>query len=279
MAISAAEVAKLRKMTGAGMMDCKKALEESGGDYEKAVEVIRKKGQLVASKRADREATEGCVLSGVSSDGKSGAVVVLNCETDFVAKNEDFVKFTKGILEAALTSKPENMEALKALSVNGTTIANGINDRLAAIGEKIELSAFDTLQAEQVVAYIHPGNKLACVVGFNQTLSNIQTGKDVAMQVAAMNPVAVCKESVPLSVVEKEKEIAKEQTLNDPRNQGKPEVIVARIAEGKLEKFFKENTLMSQEFIKDSKLTVAQYIESAQKGLLVTGFIRQQLGE
>jgi len=239
MSVTTADVVKLRHATGAGMMDCKNALVEAEGNFDRAVEIIRERGKLVASKRADREATEGCVLAGVTGDKKFGAVVVLNCETDFVAKNEDFVKFTKGILEAALTSKPENMEALKALSVNGTTIANGINDRLAAIGEKIELSAFDTLQAEQVVAYIHPGNKLACVVGFNQTLSNIQTGKDVAMQVAAMNPVAVCKESVPLSVVEKEKEIAKEQTLNDPRNQGKPEVIVARIAEGKLEKFFK----------------------------------------
>lgn len=279
MAISAAEVAKLRKMTGAGMMDCKKALEETDGDYEKAVEFIRKKGQLVASKRADREASEGCVLSGITQDGKLGAVVVLNCETDFVAKNEDFVKFTQGILNVALASKPADMEALKQLSVNGTSIANGINDRLAAIGEKIEFSYYGILEAEQVVAYIHPGNKLACLVGFNQVLNNLQTGKDVAMQVAAMNPVAVSKESVPLSVVEKEKEIALDQTKNDPRNQGKPEIIVSRIAEGKLEKFFKDSTLMSQEFIKDSKQTVAQYLESAQKGLVVSKFIRQQLGE
>ena len=279
MAISAAEVAKLRKMTGAGMMDCKKALEETDGDYEKAIEFIRKKGQLVASKRADREASEGCVLSGITQDGKLGAVVVLNCETDFVAKNGDFVKFTQGILDVALASKPADMEALQQLSVNGTSITNGINDRLAAIGEKIELSYFGTLEAEQVVAYIHPGNKLACLVGFNQVLNNLQTGKDVAMQVAAMNPVAVSKESVPLAVVEKEKEIALEQTKNDPRNQGKPEIIVSRIAEGKLEKFFKDSTLMSQEFIKDSKQTVAQYLESAQKGLVVSKFIRQQLGE
>ena len=277
MAISATEVAKLRKMTGAGMMDCKKALEEANGDYDKAIEIIRKKGQLIANKRADRDATEGCVLAGVTPDNKSGAVVVLNCETDFVAKNEDFVNFTQGILNAALANKPADVEALKELTVNGTTIANGINDRLATIGEKIELS-FYGIEAEQVVPYIHPGNKLACVVGFNQQLSDVQAGKDVAMQIAAMNPVAVNKESVSASVIEKEKEIAADQTKNDPKNQGKPEAILAKIAEGKLEKFFKENTLMSQEFIKDSKVSVAQYLDSSQKGLVVSSFIRQQLG-
>ena len=278
MAISATEVAKLRKMTGAGMMDCKKALEEANGDYDKAIEVIRKKGQLIANKRADRDATEGCVLSGVTPDNKFGAVVVLNCETDFVAKNEDFINFTQGILNAALTNKPADAEALKELTVNGTSIANGINDRLATIGEKIELSFYGVIEAEQVVPYIHPGNKLACVVGFNQQLSDIQIGKDVAMQIAAMNPVAVSKEAVSAAVVEKEKEIAIDQTKIDPKNQGKPEAILIKIAEGKLEKFFKENTLMSQEFIKDNKVSVAQYLDSSQKGLVVSSFIRQQLG-
>lgn len=278
MAISATEVAKLRKMTGAGMMDCKKALEEANGDYEKAVDIIRKKGQLVASKRADRDADEGCALAGVSTDGTTGAVVVLNCETDFVAKNEDFIKFTQGILQAALDHKPADIEALKKLSVNGVTIADGINDRLAAIGEKIDISYFGMIQAAQVVPYIHPGNKLATLIGFNRKLVDIQVGKDLAMQIAAMNPVAVDKSSVSEKTIQKEKEIALDQTKNDPKNVGKPENILTKIAEGKLEKFFKENTLLNQEFIKDNKHTVGQYVESIDKGLVPTEFIRQQLG-
>ncbi len=278
MAISATEVAKLRKMTGAGMMDCKKALEEANGDYEKAVDIIRKKGQLIASKRADRDADEGCALAGINADGTYGAVVVLNCETDFVAKNEDFIKFTQGILQAALDNRPTDAEALKNLTVNGVSVADGINDRLAAIGEKIELSYFGKIEAAQVVPYIHPGNKLVTLIGFNKKLADIQIGKDLAMQIAAMNPVAVDKASVPASVVAKEKEIALDQTANDPKNSGKPENILTKIAEGKLEKFFKENTLLNQEFIKDSKMTVTQYIQSIDKELVPTGFIRQQLG-
>ena len=278
MAISATEVAKLRKMTGAGMMDCKKALEEANGDYEKAVDVIRKKGQLIASKRADRSADEGCALAGVNADGTTGAVVVLNCETDFVSKNADFIKFTGEILQAAIDQKPADIEALKKIIVNGVSIADGINQRLATIGEKIELSFFGMLNATQVVPYIHPGNKLVALVGFNKKLADLQIGKDIAMQIAAMNPVAVDKANVPAKVIEKEKEIALDQTKNDPKNAGKPENILERITEGKLEKFFKENTLLNQEFIKDNKHTVAEYINSVDKGLAPTEFIRQQLG-
>ena len=274
MAISAAEVAKLRKMTGAGMMDCKKALEEADGDYEQAVAVIRKKGQLVASKRADRDAIEGCVIAKVSDDATKGVVIVLSCETDFVAKGADFIKFTEDVAIAALNSGATDLDAVKQLTVNGISVAEGVNEKVAVIGEKIELSFFETLEAAEVAAYIHPGNKLACVAGFNKKLSNPQTGRDIAMQVAAMAPVAVDKESVPDSVVAKELEIAVDQTKNDPKLAGKPIKMIEQIAQGKLEKFFKEMTLINQEFIKDSKKTVADYLREADKDLKVTKFIR-----
>jgi elongation factor Ts len=274
MAVTAQDVAKLRKITGAGMMDCKKALEEAAGDYDKAVEIIRKKGQMVANKRADRDASEGCVIARVGADGTTGVVVVLNCETDFVAKNEDFVRFTESIADAALAGNAADLEALLALPAGKVSVAEGINDRLAAIGEKIELSFYKKVSAASVTAYIHPGNKLACLVGFSKALKDPQIGKDVAMQVAAMSPVAVDKDSVAPAVVAKEREIAIEQTANDPKNANKPAAIVEKIAEGRLEKFFKENTLMNQEFIKDGKLTVAQYLSNADKDLKVTEFVR-----
>ncbi|MBR3288055.1 MAG: translation elongation factor Ts [Bacteroidales bacterium] len=277
MAVTAADVAKLRKLTGAGMMDCKKALVEADGDQEKAIEIIRKKGQLIANKRADRTASEGCVLAKVSADGKTGVVAVLNCETDFVAQNADFVRFTQDIVDLALQQNPADLEALLALRMGGITVAEGVNDRMAAIGEKIELSFYQKISAEQVVAYVHPGNRLACVVGFSKPLADIQVGKDVAMQVAAMNPIAVDKALVPADVVAKEREIAVDQTKNDPKNANKPAAIIERIAEGKLEKFFKESTLLNQEFIKDGKMNVRQYIESADKDLQVTGFARYAL--
>lgn len=277
MAITALEVSKLRKMTGAGMMDCKKALEDADGDYDKAIEIIRKKGQMVANKRADRDAAEGCVIARVSADGKTGVLVTLNCETDFVAKNEAFVKFTESIADAALLGDASDIEALKGLSLGKITVDEGINDRLAAIGEKIELSFYKKISAGQLVAYIHPGNKLACLVAFSKTLGNIQTGKDVAMQIAAMSPVAVDKEFIPASVVAKEREIAVEQTANDPKNANKPAAIIEKIAEGKLEKFFKESTLLNQEFIKDNKKTVGQYLAEVDKDLKVTEFIRYAL--
>ena len=277
MAISASEVAKLRSMTGAGMMDCKKALEEANGDYEQAVSIIRKKGQLVASKRADREATQGCVIAKVSADATKGVLTVLSCETDFVAKGADFIKFTQDVTDTALNSGAANLDAVKQLIVNGISVAEGVNEKVAVIGEKIELSFFDRLEAAEVVAYIHPGNKLACLVGFNKKLNDPQTGRDIAMQVAAMAPVAVDKESVPASVVAKEMEIAIDQTRLDPKNADKPAAMIEKIAQGRMVKFFKEMTLLNQEFIKDNKLTIADYLKQADKDLKVTKFVRFSL--
>jgi elongation factor Ts len=277
MALTAADINKLRQMTGAGMMDCKKALEEANGDFEKASEIIRKKGQLVAAKRADREATQGVVLSNVSADGTFGVLTVVCSETDFVAKNESFIKFATDINDVAVAKKPADIDALKALKVGNLTVADAVMEKVAVIGEKIDLIHYYKIEAAQVVAYIHPGNKLATVVGFNKKLADIQVGKDVAMQVAAMSPVAVDKESVPATVVAKEREIAKEQTLLDKKNEGKPANIIEKISEGRLEKFFKENTLISQEFIKDSKHTVGDYLKSIDKELKVTGFLRYTL--
>ena len=277
MAISATEVATLRKMTGAGMMDCKKALEEANGDYEQAVAIIRKKGQLVASKRADREATEGCVIAKVSVDATKGVLTVLSCETDFVAKGADFIKFAEDVANAALQTGVAELDAVKQLTVNGLSVADGVSEKMAVIGEKIDLTFFSSLEAAEVVAYIHPGNKLACLVGFNKKTTDPQTGRDIAMQVAAMAPVAVDKESVPAGVVAKEIEIATDQAKIDPKNEGKPAEMIERIAKGKLEKFFKEMTLINQEFIKDGKKTVADYLKEADKDLKVTNFIRFSL--
>ena len=271
--ISSADVVKLRKSTGAGMMDCKKALEEAKGNFDKAVEIIRKKGQLVASKRADREATEGVVLAKVSSDMKSGVMIVLNCETDFVAKNQGFISFAESILDLAITKLPANLEELKKLSLGDKTVADGINQQIAAIGEKIDLSFYEKLSAAQIVPYIHPGNKLASLVGLNKVLTNPQIGKDVAMQVAAMDPVAVDKNQVPQNIIDKEIEIGKDQA----RREGKPEDILEKIAVGKLNKFFKEKTLLNQEFIKDNKKTILQYLQENDKDLTVTGFVRYGL--
>lgn len=277
MAISAADVNKLRQMTGAGMMDCKKALEESNGDFEKAIETIRKKGQLVAAKRADREASEGVVLSKVSSDGTFGALTVVCCETDFVAKNDSFIEFATSISDLVISQRPADLESVKKLKLGNKTVSDAILEKVGLIGEKIDLINYSVVQAAQVIAYIHPGNKLATLVGFNKKLSDIQTGKDVGMQIAAMNPVAIDKDVVPAEIVAKEKEIALEQTKLDKKNEGKSEAIIAKIAEGRLEKFFKDNTLLNQEFIKDSKLTVRQYVAAHDKDLKVTGFVRYSL--
>ena len=273
MAITAADVSKLRKMTGAGMMDCKKALTEAEGDFDKAVEIIRKKGQAVASKRADRDATEGVVLANVSDNAKSGALVVLNCETDFVAKNESFVDLTNSILDVALKNLPENLDALKGLELNGSKISDLVVEQVGVIGEKIELSFYGKISAEFVVAYIHPGNKLAALVGFNKSGFDVQVAKDVAMQVAAMNPVAVSRDSVPADVKEKELEIGKEMA----RNEGKPEQMLDKIAQGRLNKFFKENVLLEQSFVKDNKVTIDKYLKGVDKDLTVTEFIRFSL--
>ena len=268
--IKAADVAKLRKMTGAGMMDCKKALQEADGDFDKATEIIRKKGQAVANKRADKEATEGVVLAKASGDGTKGFIIVLNCETDFVAKNDDFIKFAESILDLALENQPANLEELNSLSLSGKTVSDAVTEQIGIIGEKLELSFYNKIDATQVTAYIHPGNKLATIIGLNQAVSNEQVGKDVAMQVAAMGPVALDKDDVPQDIQDKEIEIGKEQA----RKEGKPEAILEKIATGKLNKFFKENTLLNQDFVKENKKSVKQYLQEIDKELTVTGFIR-----
>jgi elongation factor Ts len=275
MAITAADVMKLRKATGAGMMDCKSALADANGDFDAAIQIIREKGKLVASKRSDREASEGVVLAGVSNDSKFGAIVVLNCETDFVAKNENFVKLTQKFLEVAITNKPADLDALKELELEGRSIASHVIEQTGVIGEKIELSYYSKIEAESAIPYIHPGNKLATLVGFNQSGVDTQVMKDVAMQIAAMSPVAVDKDDVPAEVVAKELEIAKEKF----RLEGKPEAMLDKIAQGALAKFFKESTLLNQSFVKDNKQTVKDYLSSADKGLTVTKFDRFALAE
>ncbi len=273
MAITMAEISKLRTMTGAGMMDCKNALTESAGDFDKAIEIIRKKGQAVAAKRSDREASEGCVLA--AAQGEFAAVLALKCETDFVAKNTEFVALTKDILNLAIDTKAADLNTLKASNLNGSTVEQLIVDRTGITGEKMELDMYEFVTGPTTVAYIHPGNKLATIVAFNQADVDAQVAKDVAMQVAAMNPVAVAKENVPAEIIEKEKEIAKDKA----RQAGKPENILDKIAEGAMVKYFQENTLLEQAFIKDGKTTVAQYLNGASKGLTVTSFKRVTLNQ
>jgi len=268
--INAADVAKLRRVTLAGMMDCKKALEESDGNFDKAIEIIREKGQAVANKRADREATEGVVLAKVASNGKLGVMTVLNSETDFVAKNAKFQELANKIIDIALAKNPADLEALKALPLEGGTVGGKIIEFVGIIGEKLDLSYFEKIEAAHVQAYIHPGNRLATLVGFTKAGLDVQVYKDVAMQVAAMNPVAVDKADVPEKVVAQELEIGREQARLD----GKPEEMLDKIAQGKLGKFFKESTLLNQEFVKDNKQTIGQYLKSVNKDLSVTGFKR-----
>ena len=275
MEISAADVMRLRKATGAGMMDCKSALAEAEGDFNRATDIIREKGKLVASKRADRAATEGVVLAKVNESKKSGALLVLNCETDFVAKNEAFVAFAVKILDAAIANNAADLDAVKALVIDGRTVENLVIEQTGVIGEKLDLPYFSKLDAETVVAYIHPGNRLSTLVGFNKADVDAQVTKDVAMQVAAMNPVAVDKANVPAEVVEKELEIAKEKF----RQEGKPEAMLDKISQGAFEKFFEENTLLNQAFIKENKQTVSDFLKSQDKGLTVTGFFRYNLAD
>jgi elongation factor Ts len=275
MGISAADVMKLRKVTGAGMMDCKAALADAEGDFDRAIDIIREKGKLVASKRADREATEGVVLAKVDASGKKGALVVLNCETDFVAKNEAFVAFAEKILDAALANNAADLAAVKALVLDGRTVENLVIEQTGVIGEKLDLPFYAKLDAETVVAYIHPGNKLSTLVGFNKAGLDNHVAKDIAMQVAAMNPVAVDKDFVPAEVIAKELEIAKEKF----RQEGKPEAMLDKISQGALVKFFKENTLLNQAFIKENKQTVLEFLQSVDKSLTVTGFVRFNLGD
>jgi elongation factor Ts len=250
------------------MMDCKNALEEAGNDYEKAMEIIRKKGQAVAAKRSDREASEGCVLA-AEKDGYA-AIVAVKCETDFVAKNADFVAMTQTILDAAIANKPANKEALLSVKMSdGRSIEEHIINRIGVTGEKMELGFYEFVEGAATISYIHPGNKLATIVSFNKPLER-QVARDVAMQVAAMNPVAILPTDVPQNVIDTEKEIARDKA----RQAGKPENILDKIAEGALQKYFKENTLLQQEFIKDAKLTIEQYLKQQEKELTVTAFKR-----
>jgi elongation factor Ts len=271
--VTAADVAKLRKACGAGMMDCKNALVESNGDFEKAIELIRERGKAIANKRADREASEGVVLAKANASGSHGAMVVLNCETDFVAKNNDFIALAQSILDVAIEKNPTNLDALKALEIKGRKIGDLVMDQSGVTGEKFELSFFDRIEAAKVVPYIHPGNKLATLVGLNKADVDTQIGKDVAMQVAAMNPVAVDKDFVSEDIRKKEFEIGREQA----RLEGKPENMLDKIAEGKLQKFYKESTLLNQDFVKDNKMTVGTYLKQINKELTVTGFKRVSL--
>jgi elongation factor Ts len=273
MAITAADVNKLRQTTGAGMMDCKKALEEANGDFEAAIDFLRKKGQKVAANRSDRDAKEGLVLAHTSADNKKGQLIVVNCETDFVAKNDDFNVFANNIATIALDKNPSSIDELKGLPYNSEiTVGDKFIEQIGKIGEKIDLPFYENVMAEKVVAYNHPGNRLACVVAFNKEISD-ESAKDIAMQVAAMAPVAVDKEGVDAAMIERELEIAREVI----RAEGKPEDMVEKIAQGKIAKFYKESTLLNQEFIKDNKMTVRQYLQSIDKDLTVTGFKRFSL--
>lgn len=275
MTIKAADVAKLRKMTGAGMMDCKNALEEACGDFDRANEIIREKGKLVAAKRADRDANEGAVLAKTADNKKVGAIITLNCETDFVAKNADFVALAQSILDIAIKEKPETLEELKALKLSNVSIGETIIEQIGVIGEKIDLSYYQFTEGEYVVAYIHPGNKLASVVAFDNASIEERVAKDMAMQTAAMAPVGIDKEDVPQDVIEKELTIAKEKA----RNEGKPEEMLDKIAQGRLQKFFQESTLLNQEFVLEGKITVREYLAKNAKETRVISFKRYCLND
>ena len=264
MSITAQDVNKLRKMTGAGMMDCKKALTEANGDFEAAIDLLRKKGQKVSASRADRQTSEGTVYVTTDASGQEGVLIALNCETDFVAKNEEFQALGSAILEVAADKNPNSIEELLSLSVGELTVEEKIVELIGKIGEKIEISAYERLQADKVITYIHAGSKLGVLVGLDGSNgTDVESaGKDVAMQIAAMNPVAVDKDQVDTSVVEREMAIGREQAIAE----GKPENIVDKIATGKLNKFFKENTLLNQSFVKDNSLTVSKYLDGIKEG-------------
>tara|TARA_B100001063_G_scaffold201981_1_gene195593 strand:- start:440 stop:1258 length:819 start_codon:yes stop_codon:yes gene_type:complete len=266
--ITASEVNKLRQATGAGMMDCKKALVESEGDFDKAVENLRKKGQKVAANRADRESSEGAVLAKVNDNKTAGVIVSVNCETDFVAKNDSYIKLANQLVSLALNC--DTLEDFLGSAFEGMTVAEKLTEQTGVIGEKIEIGGFKTLKAPYVGSYVHAGNKIAALVGLSKTSDNgAEVAKNVAMQVAAMNPIALNEEHVDASVVEKEIEISKEQL----RQEGKPEAMLDNIVKGKIKRFYKENTLVNQDFIKDSKVSIDAYVKSA-GDLVVTGFER-----
>ncbi|HPE40133.1 MAG TPA: translation elongation factor Ts [Bacteroidales bacterium] len=275
MAITASDVNKLRQMTGAGMMDCKNALVEANGDFDMAIDILRKKGQKIAAKRADRSSTEGRVVAKTNAEHTFAAVVVVGCETDFVGKNADFVAFTESIIDAAMANKIKSLEELKAMSINGVSIEEMIMEMTGKTGEKVEIPAYNCIEAPAVAAYNHNGNRLATIVGLNKNSQAIlEAGHNVAMQIAAMNPISLNADLVPQATIEHELEINREII----RQEGKPENMVEQIAKGKLNKFFKENTLLSQDYIKDNKLSVGDYLKQTDPELTATGFFRLQLG-
>jgi len=278
--ITAQDVKKLRDQTGAGMADCRKALEESGGDFEGAIDYLRKKGQKVAANRSDREAKEGVVIARTNADGNYGVIVQLSSETDFVSKNAEFVQFANDIATIAEQNMPDNIEALKALPMDGSTVADRLNETVAKIGEKIDVVRYEQVSADTVVAYIHGNYRIGVLVGMNNAKGDHVTaaGKDVAMQIAAMNPLGLSHESIEPAVIERERNIVMEQMKADPKMAGKPDEMISKVAEGKLNAFFKENTLMAQPFVKDNGKSVADYIKSVDKNLGVTQFKRVAIG-
>lgn len=274
--ITAAEINKLRQATGAGMLDCRKALTETNGDFEAAIDWLRKQGQKVAAKRSDREAKEGVIIAKTSADNKTGFVVCISCETDFVSKNAEFVAFAQSIADAAVANNVKSAEELNEVSVNGAKVADLINDKLASIGEKIGVAKFERIEANYVASYIHGAYRMGVLVGLSAEAA--EAGKDVAMQIAAMNPLAVDPDAIPAATIERERAIVVETMKADPKMAGKPEDMIAKIAEGKLNAFFKENTLLAQAFVKDGGKTVGEYLKSVNADLKVTQFVRVALG-
>jgi elongation factor Ts len=277
--ITAAEINKLRQTTGAGMMDCRKALIESDGDFEKAIDYLRKKGQKVAALRSDREAKEGVIIAKTTADARTGFIITLACETDFVAKNSDFVSFAQSIMNLALRINAKSLDELLAAKLEGVSVSDKINDQVARIGEKIQLARFERIDSEGVAAYIHGAYRMGVLVGLSKNNPAVlEAGRDLAMQIAAMNPVAVDADSVPAETVAREKAIVTDQIRNDPKMKGKPEEMIEKIATGKLNAFFKENTLAAQPYVKDAAKTVGDYLKSVDPGVKVTQFKRLQLG-
>lgn len=274
--ITAAEINKLRQATGAGMLDCRKALTETNGDFEGAIDWLRKQGQKVAAKRSDREAKEGVIIAKTSADNKTGFVVCISCETDFVSKNADFVAFAQSIADAAVANNVKSAEELNEVSVNGAKVSDLINDKLASIGEKIGVAKFERIEANYVASYIHGANRMGVLVGLSSEA--VEAGKDIAMQIAAMNPLAVDPDAIPATTIERERAIVVETMKADPKMAGKPDEMIAKIAEGKLNAFFKENTLLAQAFVKDGGKTVGEYLKSVNADLKVTQFVRVALG-
>lgn len=274
--ITAQDINKLRQATGAGMMDCRKALTETNGDFEAAIDWLRKQGQKVAAKRSDREAKEGVVIAKTTADNKTGLIVSISCETDFVSKNADFVAFAQSIADAAVANNVKSAEELNEVTVNGQKVSDLINDKLASIGEKIGIARFERVEAPYVASYIHGANRMGVLVGFNKEAG--EAGKDVAMQIAAMNPVAVDETSVSADVVSRERAIILDVIQQDPKMAGKPQDMLDKIAQGKLNAFFKENTLSAQAFVKDSSKSVGDYLKSVDSDLKVIEFKRVALG-